>query len=617
MPGIFGIINKNEKHSPASTLKAMLSVLRHNNGYHIEQEKFNNSAFAAVSVSGKDTFCKVTWRDTEFIILLDGFIYKIAGSAVTSLADAGEKIVEICLSDPERLTEIEGNYSLSIYDVANKNLYLFNDMIAPRRMYYYNSGDHFIFASEIKGITRILNSTDMDWSGIADFLNYGYLLGDKTYFKDIKSVPSASVIHYGGKPKKLSVKKYWKPQYTSEQGTIEDFADEGNRLLTQSLNEKLSNGDHVINPISGGLDSRIILGTLTHLEKDLSVKPVTYGQRFSYEFRNAKRVCRSLGLDGHELVTIKPDDLLEKYNQAVWLSEGMISLNNAHLLLLHDHLGQNYDYALNGIYGGPTNYSAEYYAERHLNASLDHRQKVQDISNILAINLNTYTNISEPDFGKILSERYHESIQEEFKHHESVSDQFAFQRDAFFIENRMRRAINQSSLYRFFWEEQLPLSSYDLYHFYLKTPGRYRLKRRLLKTMLLRRFPGLSRIPDANTGLNLYQKPGKIYQLKKTTERYAQYYLQRLTLGRIQLYDKSTYAHYGNWYQKHDPTYDFYAVHLRDDLLKSLRLNPTAVKRLMQQAKKNGLGYHHLSRVVTLCIWYDQFMNKRKFSVSD
>ena len=70
----------------------------------------------------------------------------------------------------------------------------------------------------------------------------------------------------------------------------------------------------------------------------------------------------------------------------------------------------------------------------------------------------------------------------------------------------MRRCICQSSLTRFFWEEQLPLSNYALYYYYLNTTPELKLDRKLLKKIILRHYPDQAKINDANTGLNLYQE---------------------------------------------------------------------------------------------------------------
>jgi len=202
-----------------------------------------------------------------------------------------------------------------------------------------------------------------------------------------------------------------------------------------------------------------------------------------------------------------------------------------------------------------------------------------------------------------------QSVSDELKQHLQVSDRFCNQRDAFFIENRMRRYINQSSLYRFFWEEQLPLSNYKLYDFYLSTPPKIKMHRELLKTILKRHFPHVASISDANTGLNLYQQPTSWYYKKREIAKNIRYYTSRISLGRITFYDRSTYAHYEKWFQRHKKTFAFYHDQLTNRFFREIDfINASAVEDVLSSVRKKGYGFHSLARLTTFSIWYRLFV---------
>lgn len=614
MPGIFGIIEKTlqPEDKRASALSRMLMFLSHMPWYHADTRMSSEGyAFGSVSVGQDREIRDLTIAGKDYIFLLDGYVYAVDGVIVKGPHEAAPRIISgINRESSAFLPRVCGNYSIAIYCRDTRDFMLFNDRMGPRRIYYADLGDILVFAPEVKAISFLPGfNRELDWKGLADFFNYGYVLGDKTFFRDIKSLPSASALTCSWHPNALRVEKYWCPEYSEKPGSMMELSEMGYSLLRDSIAEKVAHADSVISPISGGLDSRIILAALKESHAGIPIKPVTYGQRFSSEYTNARKVCSRLGFDNHSLVDINPKDLLPVYSPAVWLSEGMIPMLNCHLLLLPEALGNTYACLLNGIYGGPTNYSAEYYREDHLAAVLGHEEKAGDIRRVIQIAPRYYDTIFRKPASVLIKEHSLKSISDELNNHLHVSDRFCNQRDAFFIENRMRRFICQSSLYRFFWEEQLPLSNYGLYDFYLSTPPEMKLHRELLKTMLRKKFPAVARIRDANTGLNLFEQPTAWYRRKRKFAHDLRYYVARFSMGRINFYDKSTYAHYGKWFQKHKPTYDFYKNQLCSKRLRDIEcIDGSVIDGFMQDVRVRGYGFDTLARLATFSIWYKLFV---------
>jgi len=617
MPGIFGLIQKkiSSKEKTELLMNKMTALLCHQPWYRSKLFVSDDVGFGSISVNNLLGPKKINYGSKEYIVLIDGYIYSINDTDATTFSQSSEKILQKITElfvdrGVDILPKIEGNYSVAIYNIYDHELIIFNDIIGPRRLYYADLPEVFVFASEVKAISFLpIFKKLLDWKGISDFLNYGYVLGGNTFFKAVKFLSSASLVSYKKRENILAINKYWKPDYTEKQGDIDDFADEATFLLYNSIHEKLKPRSSVICPISGGLDSRIILGTLKNIEKDVTIKPVTYGQSFSHEYTIAKKVCKALDINDHSLVEINPTTLQDKSAQAVWLSEGMTSMANSHLLLLPSALGLNYDYAFNGIYGGPTNYDAPYYTQHHIDADLSIEEKTKDIESVISLNFKPYENIFNNHSLRHITQHSFSSIFEELKNHLDVSDRFCNQRDAFFIENRMRRMLCQSSFYRFYWEEQLPLSNYSLYDFYLSTPPDMKLGRKLLKTILIRSFPLLAKISDANTGLDLFQRPTYWYRKKKKMELYLKYYLPRLTAGHIVLYDKTGYAHYSRWFLRDKKSHSFYYNKMFSDSIQDSEIfDLSKLNDFFKNIRRTTLGYFHLERLTTFSIWYNLFV---------
>lgn len=623
MPGIFGLASRSSKNiNYSSIFKTMSRNMMHMEHYkQLEYLTLDGIALGSISVKSPFGVHRENIEGNEYILLIDGYIYQIndenvdpkIGETNTTIA---KKILTIFhTSGVDAFHIIKGNYNIVIYDSAKEEMVVINDIFAPRRLYYAILEDMVIFAPEIKGLIGVPNfEKKINWKGVIDYFNYGYVLGDDTFFSAVKSLPSASFLLYKRKTGSISVAKYWMPEYIDRDISFHQTISDGIDLLQASIGEKAKTSHSIISPISGGLDSRIILGNLNSIDCDLSIVPITYGQKFSYEYKNASMVCRTIGLQGsHRLIEILPRSLISKYRQAVWLSEGMIPFTNVHLLLIPDAIGLDYDSLLNGIYGGPTNYSAEYYSERHLVFDSNIENKARDIQQVIAAEPQIYEGIfREPNLITYKEQAYN-SIFQEFQKYCHVSDRFCNQRDAFFIENRMRRFICQSSLYGFFWEEQLPLSNYDLYKFYLSTPPQFKLKRGLLKAMLVKYYPDLGKIQDANTGLGVFEEPTKWYSMRRKLISDAKYYLTRLTMGGLSFYDKTTYAHYAKWFMNDRITQTFYADCLFSHAMREADfLDMANVRMLFEGVLKGKVGFHHLCRLTTFAIWYELFVLGRR-----
>ena len=95
-----------------------------------------------------------------------------------------------------------GSFALAIWD--GKFLFLVRDRMGQKPLYYYYKDGCFIFASEIKGILTQVNSSP---NITENFKVFETTLNDETLFKDIFSLPPASILIFDGI--NINIKKYW------------------------------------------------------------------------------------------------------------------------------------------------------------------------------------------------------------------------------------------------------------------------------------------------------------------------------------------------------------------------------------------------------------------------
>lgn len=116
----------------------------------------------------------------------------------------------------------------------------------------------------------------LDFKAIACFCALGFFLDDDTYFKNTKNLRSATDYQFDHKGRIISANPnftwFYEPRSISFQEVVEEFT-----FIFEGLIKKTIQGEKVILPISGGLDSRTLAAALQEY-------PNTHA--YSYSFKN-------------------------------------------------------------------------------------------------------------------------------------------------------------------------------------------------------------------------------------------------------------------------------------------------------------------------------------------
>ena len=166
------------------------------------------------------------------------------------------------------LEEFNGMWSFAIYDAVEERLFLSRDRFGIKPLYYYQSDNLFIFASEIKAI---LQHPGVSAEVNRDYCNDFYQTGARefavdTAFQGIFRFPGASYCEidintiFSGKP---VMHKYWslpaldRDRVISKAG-LQELAQSYHDLLQDSVQLRLRSDVDVGVTLSGGLDSSSI-----------------------------------------------------------------------------------------------------------------------------------------------------------------------------------------------------------------------------------------------------------------------------------------------------------------------------------------------------------------------
>ena len=296
------------------------------------------------------------------VILIDGYIENCESKGDTI------SLIEQCYCKygDDFVSELDGAFSMVLFDRDKDKLILSVDKIGVKSLYYYQKDDMLLFSNSLDALLNVRGiKHQIDIDGLTELLSISPAKRDSSaVLKAFRALPAASIITQDST---FKIKKYWDIKYRQYNQTLEETFANVNALLSNAVNkhfkdDKLKYGSM----LSGGLDSSII-SKLASLNTDLKMFSVTYPDHekdfLSSEFQPesdaawVEKVKKQI--DGDlQYVKIEPDRLAENLLKAVRLRglPGMADVDSS-LLLFADEINKNVDICFSGegadeLFGG-------------------------------------------------------------------------------------------------------------------------------------------------------------------------------------------------------------------------------------------------------------------------
>ncbi len=539
------------------------------------------------------------------------------GDAATQAAAlrTEDVVANIARRPAELADRLGGSFAVACLDLESGEFHFLTDRFAHHRVYYRRVGASLYLVPELKACLAWPEfPIAADDEALRDLVNYGYPLGDRTSLAGVKLLPPAS--HLSFRDGVERVERYWQPQYQPQEGDDDQLCEEGHRIFAETFAQKTAGATRLVIPVSGGLDSRLLLGRAVAESKE--ILPYTYGHARSREARVACAVMRAMGVPPRHIRTdefVAPADTIRR---GAWFAEGMVNAGVAGLAMVQSHLMDEPRTALfvNGIYGGPTNFSNTYHKPEELVDDMTREQKVARIgATMFRHQMRTPGNYRKlrPEFARSCHDAYDREIERLLPEHETVSPLFGHQKDAFYLANRLCRFMNQVDINRHYWDEVIPLTSAKLFDFYLRLPERLKFKRLLHRRILARYYPEGARAEVYTSGLTVLEElAGKTPRVKKDAGRSRQHYLSRLTLGRYNPPDPEDYRSYDYIYRRNRGVRRLYEEVLGDERPLSADLfDYTVVREYLRKCRQGSGLFGALSTIMAWEMWLRQLKARR------
>lgn len=285
MCGICGIVSLNDRPANSSTVKIMMSILRHRGPNDDGQFTSSNVALGFVRLSILDlSFLghqPMSDESGRYTIIHNGEVYnyieiredlKSKGLTFNSNTDT-EVILKAYLTWGERCLErFNGMWAFCIYDNLMQEVFIARDRYGVKPLYYFLDGTQFIFASEIRPICEVLDeSIEYNKQSIFDYLVFNRTdQTTRTFYSNINRLDHGSFIKIADG--KVEFHKWYDLRQRVELTKGFDSPEEYLELFKSSISLRLRSDVPVGVCLSGGLDSSSIVSAILSSGIDAELK---------------------------------------------------------------------------------------------------------------------------------------------------------------------------------------------------------------------------------------------------------------------------------------------------------------------------------------------------------
>jgi asparagine synthase (glutamine-hydrolysing) len=205
----------------------------------------------------------------------------------------------------ECVNRFRGMFAFAIWDKKNKKLIVCRDRLGVKPLHYYCKDGIFIFASEIKSVSKFpgLDLT-IDQLSVSSFLQVGYIKSPNSIFKNIKKLNPGHFLEIDLNGD-LKTWCFWDTadiQYSTTDQKDEEILEYTESILKESFDLRMVSDVPVGVFLSGGIDSSLVTALLS---KDATTRLKTFTIGFDDpafdESSHALAVSSHFGTDHTEM----------------------------------------------------------------------------------------------------------------------------------------------------------------------------------------------------------------------------------------------------------------------------------------------------------------------------
>jgi asparagine synthase (glutamine-hydrolysing) len=364
MPGIVGIITKRPRAWAEEQLGAMMRPMLHEPFYVKGTWIDETSGVYAGWVAIKDSFAaEMPLHDErrDVTLLFSGEEYTAQETIPSPTSnghncrgDAASRLLHLC-GESDFPANLNGMFHGLVADRTHGTVSLFNDRFGMHRLYFHTSAEGFYFASEAKAILAAKPELrTADARSMGEFITLSCVLENRTIFKDIHVLPSASLWTFQNAELKRQG-TYFGPQEWEEQAPLSESAYYRELLdvVRDTLPRYFQGSQQLGIAMTGGLDTRVILAL--HPSAPGTLKSYTFAGplRESQDVRIGRKVAE-ICAQPYRVINVS-DNYLGRFadyaQRGMYLTEGTVDVGRSADLFLSEQARAIAPVKIVGTYG--------------------------------------------------------------------------------------------------------------------------------------------------------------------------------------------------------------------------------------------------------------------------
>jgi asparagine synthase (glutamine-hydrolysing) len=215
---------------------------------------------------------------------------------------------------------LRGMFAFAIWDRNRKTLFIARDRLGIKPLYYKLSPERLLFGSEVKVILAHGGiRPEFDRSALPEFLAFGYLSGQDTFYTGIRKLLPGHTMEIGLNGK-AEIRQYWDLDASStHESRDEDYYVSSYReLLEGAVNSHLMSDVPLGVFLSGGLDSSAVAALMTKIRREpIETFSVGYTEQTYSELPFARIVSDHIQSQ-HREVLVSEQDFFNALPYLIW-----------------------------------------------------------------------------------------------------------------------------------------------------------------------------------------------------------------------------------------------------------------------------------------------------------
>ncbi|WP_164668303.1 asparagine synthase (glutamine-hydrolyzing) [Virgibacillus doumboii] len=331
MCGFIGMIRSNPStpnDESKNLFKKQNNIISHrgpdDEGYY--HDEYISFGFRRLSII--DLECghqPLSYDDDKIWLIFNGEIYNYVELRKELLEEGYEFATE---SDTEVIAALfakhkenafqylRGMFSILVWDKEQETLYGARDPFGIKPLFYHETDEGTVFASEKKSIALFMENEEVDNDALQHYLSFQFVPEPMTMTKGVNKVePGHYFIKKPDKPMKFE--RYWHATFTPVLMDKQDWIRRIQDVMYDSVNVHMRSDVPVGSFLSGGIDSTIIVAMAKKFNPNIKTFSVGFEREGYSEVDVAKETAERLGVENISYI-IPPEEYIEKLPKIMW-----------------------------------------------------------------------------------------------------------------------------------------------------------------------------------------------------------------------------------------------------------------------------------------------------------